>query len=249
MRDELRRWLDGEIERSELPEDLREEAGRWETLFDDLRAQAPEEAPAGLESRVMREVAEADVPARAPAASEERDRTSAGEAGGGSGAVVRAIRWLVQPRPVQVSPGLALAAAAALLFLIVPGTFLEDGPSEAGPEMAEQAEQPEQTRAVRAAASSPRVYVEFVLEAPDADSVSVAGDFTGWEPRVALDDPDGDGIWSGRVPLRPGVHQYMFVVDGTEWVTDPHAQHYSSDGFGNRNAVLAIASPGAPAGT
>lgn len=237
MRDELRRWLDGEIPRSELPEDLREEARRWDALFGDLRAQGPDAAPAGFERRVMREIGEAEAPAEADAA---RDRDDA------PNPVVGAIRWLVRPRPVPVPPGVALAAAAVLLFLLVPGTFGPDGPAGPGPDTATQ---PERTRAVRAAAASPRVYVEFVLEAPDADSVAVAGDFTGWEPRMALQDPDGDGVWSGRVPLRPGVHQYMFVVDGSEWVTDPHAQHYSSDGFGNRNAVLAIASPHAPAGT
>jgi hypothetical protein len=52
-------------------------------------------------------------------------------------------------------------------------------------------------------------------------------------------------VWTGRVPLQPGVHQYMFVIDGTEWVTDPGAERWSDDGFGNRNAVLAVAPPGA----
>lgn len=248
MRDELRRWLDGELPRSDLPEDLRREADRWEALLGDLRAGAPGGAPDGLESRVMREIERADAPARegteAPAAGPASGTGAGGDAG--AGVVVRTLRWLVRPRPVPVPPGLALAAAAVLLFLVVPGTFRDDGPAPAGPETATRAAQ---TRPVAAAAASPRVYVEFVLQAPDADSVSVAGDFTGWEPRVVLQDPDGDGVWSGRVPLEPGVHQYMFVVDGTRWVTDPHAQHYARDGFGNRNAVLAIASPNAPAGT
>ena len=243
MRDELRRWLDGELARSELPEDLREEADRWEALFGDLRARGPEEAPAGLESRVMRRIEASEAPAARGAGA----GAASGDGGDeGAGVIVGALRWLVQPRPVPVPPGLALAAAAALLLLVVPGPFGDDGPAPTG---SDTATRPQQTRAVRAAAASPRVYVEFVLQAPDADSVSVAGDFTGWEPRVALQDPDGDGVWSGRVPLQPGVHQYMFVVDGSEWVTDPHAQHYASDGFGNRNAVLAIASPSAPAGT
>jgi 1,4-alpha-glucan branching enzyme len=77
-----------------------------------------------------------------------------------------------------------------------------------------------------------------------ATSVAVAGDFSGWEPSFTLDDLDGDGVWSGRVPVRPGVHAYMFVIDGTEWMTDPHAGHYQDDGFGNRNAVLAVGSSG-----
>jgi 1,4-alpha-glucan branching enzyme len=89
------------------------------------------------------------------------------------------------------------------------------------------------------------VYVQFDLEAPNAQSVSVAGDFDGWAGRYSLEDPDGDGTWTGRVPLEPGVHAYMFLVDGTEWMTDPDAQRYAEDGFGNRNAILAVAGPSA----
>jgi 1,4-alpha-glucan branching enzyme len=88
------------------------------------------------------------------------------------------------------------------------------------------------------------VYVQFMLDAPSATSVAVAGDFTDWEPAFTLDDPDGDGIWAGRIPVRPGVHAYMFVVDETQWMTDPNAGRYQDDGFGNRNAVLAVGTSG-----
>jgi 1,4-alpha-glucan branching enzyme len=86
------------------------------------------------------------------------------------------------------------------------------------------------------------VYVQFMLDAPGASSVSVAGDFSEWEPSFTLEDVDGDGVWTGRVPVQPGVHTYMFLIDGTEWRTDPRADRYRDDGFGNRNAVLAVAS-------
>ncbi len=46
----------------------------------------------------------------------------------------------------------------------------------------------------------------------------------------------------GRVSLQPGVHQYMFVIDGSDWITDPNAVSYQDDGFGQRNAVVAISS-------
>ena len=85
------------------------------------------------------------------------------------------------------------------------------------------------------------VYVQFVLEAPGASSVSLAGDFSDWEASVTLSDQNQDGLWTARVPVRPGVYGYMFLIDGTEWQTDPRADRYQDDGFGNRNAVLAIA--------
>lgn len=80
----------------------------------------------------------------------------------------------------------------------------------------------------------------FRLEVPDAERVEVAGSFTDWRPTLELEDPDGDGVWTGSAPLEAGVHQYMFVVNGERWVTDPNADRYVADGFGNRNAVVAV---------
>lgn len=139
--------------------------------------------------------------------------------------LARAWRWLVRPQAVSFRPAsLGLAAAAVLaLLLLVP---LGDTPPPAVPDGAASV-----------------VYVQFSLRAPDARSVAVGGDFDLWRGSHALEDPDGDGVWTGRVPVEPGLHSYMFLVDGDEWVTDPGASRYSDDGFGNRNAVLAVAAP------
>lgn len=146
------------------------------------------------------------------------------------GIVVRMRDWLLQPRSVRVSPLTAGLAAAGLAAILVWSGF-RDGRVDNSP-IGPTAEQP--AEAV--------VYVQFVLEAPRATSVAVAGDFSAWEPTFALDDLDGDGVWTGRVPVQPGVHTYMFLIDGSEWETDPRADRYQDDGFGNRNAVLAVAS-------
>jgi hypothetical protein len=87
------------------------------------------------------------------------------------------------------------------------------------------------------------VLVEFQFVAPEARSVALAGDFSDWEPVLSLTRPGPDGRWSGRLPMRPGVHHYMFVVDGSRWVTDPLAERHVDDGFGNRNAVVAVIPP------
>jgi hypothetical protein len=140
----------------------------------------------------------------------------------------RAVRWLMRPRQIGVSPAVAgLAAAAVLTFLLAP----IGRPQAGGP-----AQQPQ-------GASQAVVYVQFVLEAAGARSVAVGGDFDQWDGSYPLADPEGDGIWTGRVPVRPGVHSYMFLLDGSTWVTDPLAERYADDGFGNRNAVLAVAAP------
>lgn len=164
-------------------------------------------------------------PERAPAGMEARILASL-PVRRRSPAVRRVGEWVVRPRTVRISPLAGLAAAAALAFLIlwprgeapVPATGPEDGAT---------------------------IYVQFVLEAPAARTVAVAGDFNAWSPQSALTDGDGDGIWTGRVALQPGVHQYMFVIDGSEWMTDPKADRYADDGFGNRNAVLVLTQPAA----
>lgn len=143
------------------------------------------------------------------------------------GALARLAAWLLRPAQVRVSPLAAgLAAAALAAVLVLPGR--PGAPPEGGdPVPAQPAESV--------------VYVQFRLDAPSASSVAVAGDFSEWEPEFTLEDLDGDGVWTGRVPVRPGVHAYMFLIDGTEWQTDPNADRYRDDGFGNRNAILAVA--------
>lgn len=133
------------------------------------------------------------------------------------------LQWFVRSRTIHVSPLTgALAAAAILVILLLPREEQSIGPSPV--------------------VTAAPILVEFRLEAPDATSVALAGDFNDWEAELVLEDGDGDGVWTGRVPIRPGVHKYMFVIDGTEWVTDPDAERYSDDGFGNQNAILAVAS-------
>jgi hypothetical protein len=232
LSDELQAYLDGELERDELPPELREEARQWDELTHEMRAATGGElsAPRDLEREVMRALPEhPEVPWWR-----------------------RAVEWLLRPRTVEVSPLAGAAAAAALvLAVLVPVVWTmpsaplpEGGPTadggrgtaDAGPASTVSAGEN------RPRASEGRVYVQFRLRAPDAGSVAVAGDFTDWDPAYYLSDVDGDGVWTGRVPLTPGLHEYMFVVDGSEWVTDPGAERYVDDGFGHRNAVVTITS-------
>jgi len=126
--------------------------------------------------------------------------------------------WLLRPRPVRVSP---LAAAAAIVLVAWSATQLA-------------------VRQPGVGSVDDRVYVQFLISAPEARTVALAGDFNEWDPSIQLDDPDGDGLWSARVALEPGVHEYMFVIDGSEWRPDPNAISYTDDGFGQRNSVLAV---------
>jgi hypothetical protein len=85
--------------------------------------------------------------------------------------------------------------------------------------------------------------VQFSLKLGDKANhiVAIAGDFNGWNHKNnLLEDSDGDGIWTGTLKLEPGRYEYMFVLDGKEWVPDPNALRFVNDGFGNRNSILKI---------
>jgi hypothetical protein len=96
--------------------------------------------------------------------------------------------------------------------------------------------------AARLAAASRQRNVQFVLVAPTARTVSVVGDFNGWDPTHAefRAKHQGGGVWSvtARVPV--GHHRYSFVVDDTMWVADPSAPRVLDDDFGVPNSVLVV---------
>ena len=64
--------------------------------------------------------------------------------------------------------------------------------------------------------------VQFMLTAPTASRVALAGDFNGWDPRdIAMTRDSRDGRWVVTLALAPGRHNYAYVVDDTQWVRDP----------------------------
>ncbi len=80
---------------------------------------------------------------------------------------------------------------------------------------------------------------EFRYEADkDFKSVSVAGTFNNWDsganPMVA-----NGRVWTATINLKPGAHQYKFVLDGVTWVTDPKGRDVA-DGNGHTNSALTI---------
>ena len=102
---------------------------------------------------------------------------------------------------------------------------------------------PRPTRVVTAQRPSPAasgpIVMRFVLSAPSARAVSLAGDFNGWRPDKTPMVRGGDGVWYVDVPLERGNWSYSFVVDGA-FVEDPLAQSWRADGFGGKNAVVRV---------
>jgi hypothetical protein len=134
-----------------------------------------------------------------------------------------AAEWLWRPHAISIAWRPAYALAAAALF------------------MAAFALDPLRPRPASVAAAPQQVLTQFVLSAPGAKRVAVAGDFSGWKPVHVMTRSEA-GVWTVVVPLDPGVHDYAFVVDGERWVPDPAAPPVN-DGFGGVNSRLAVLSP------
>ncbi len=86
-----------------------------------------------------------------------------------------------------------------------------------------------------------RVPVTFEIHAPEARRVELVGSFNDWRPgEIVLKGPDATGHWKVTVRLPPGRYEYLFLVDGRQWVVDPDALALRPDGFGRENAVIEL---------
>lgn len=75
-----------------------------------------------------------------------------------------------------------------------------------------------------------------------AQSIHLVGNFNYWqaEENYRLERLGEQGVWSITLTLQPGKYEYMFLVDNQEWLPDPAAVDYQSDGFGRENSVLIV---------
>ncbi len=81
--------------------------------------------------------------------------------------------------------------------------------------------------------------MEFVIAAPGATSVRLAGDFNGWQPERTPLKPLRGGMYQVVLPLNPGRYRYRYVVDGT-WRNDPANGHVETNPFGDLNSVIEV---------
>ena len=63
--------------------------------------------------------------------------------------------------------------------------------------------------------------VEFHLKEPNARSVELVGDFNAWKPGLLKMTRGPGGTWTFVLPVRPGRHKYLFLVDGEPQVDPP----------------------------
>lgn len=86
-------------------------------------------------------------------------------------------------------------------------------------------------------AGQPTISLELVK--PDAKQVAVAGSFNDWKPERTPLVQAANGRWVGDLAVKPGRHEYLFVVDG-QWLPDPNAKENVQNPFGGKNSVLIV---------
>jgi len=148
----------------------------------------------------------------------------------------RSLSAWIEPRTFSIRPVAAFAAAVAL---VAAGALLAPrlgGSSRTGPGRGTHPAPPPPGGAHG---------VQFVLVTFSASSVSLVGDFNGWDA-VATPMRRGSesGVWTATVPLAPGCHSYAFVVDGDQWVADPQAPQAPADDYDMRRSVVVVGENG-----
>jgi hypothetical protein len=78
---------------------------------------------------------------------------------------------------------------------------------------------------------------EIVVQAPAAETVALAGDFTDWKP-VAL-ARWGEHAWRALLPVGPGLHRLAIRIDGGEWHAPPGTRAVESE-FGGQVAEIVV---------
>ena len=150
--------------------------------------------------------------------------------------------WWRRSRTLQLSasPLGALAAATVVAAAVVLGTRI-----------VRETSAPSDRTAAIAVATPPSPLtgarpdtvhlVRFVFLAPHASSVVMVGDFNNWDRGVTpLRRVGLAGTWTVSVALPSGLHQYAFIVDGTEWTPDPASTTTVSDEFKTTTSLIAV---------
>lgn len=82
------------------------------------------------------------------------------------------------------------------------------------------------------------VTFEFV-NAPEAQAVSLVGEFTGWEPVTMKKAKAKDSSFSTKIRLpKEGQYQFRYLVDGQIWENDEAADAYWPNEHGSDNSVI-----------
>ncbi len=82
--------------------------------------------------------------------------------------------------------------------------------------------------------------IDFVLNLPHATAAALAGTFNNWDWNRTPLRQDAQGAWKTTLWLPPGRYEYRFVVNGSQWLSDPGAKEAVPNGVGGTNSVVRV---------
>ena len=81
--------------------------------------------------------------------------------------------------------------------------------------------------------------MNFICQAPEAQSVSLVGDFNAWNVYAHPMKQQPDGAWLLTVELKHGHHRYAFMVDGVLTI-DPRGQGITRNDQNERVSLIPV---------
>ena len=81
--------------------------------------------------------------------------------------------------------------------------------------------------------------INFICNAPGAQTVSLVGDFNGWNPAAHPMKQMPDKAWFFTLELKHGHHRYAFLVDGVMTV-DPRGLGVTRNDKGERVSLVSV---------
>jgi 1,4-alpha-glucan branching enzyme len=81
--------------------------------------------------------------------------------------------------------------------------------------------------------------VNFICNAPQAQSVTLVGDFNQWNPTSHPMKQMPDRAWMVTVELKHGHHRYAFLADG-QLTLDPRAQGITRNDQNERVSLIPV---------
>jgi serine protease AprX len=82
----------------------------------------------------------------------------------------------------------------------------------------------------------------FYFHHDEAESVTLAGDFNGWDTSRCRFDKQKSGMWRAEIELPvSGIYRYKLVINQTQWLDDPSNGLREPDEYGGFNSLLHIA--------
>jgi hypothetical protein len=84
------------------------------------------------------------------------------------------------------------------------------------------------------------VKIKFRYYYPDAQKVSVVGDFNNWDGYANVMAKNEEGFWEDEILIGPGRYRYRFLIEDLVKVNDPYANIYVQNENGELDSLIII---------